>query len=85
MMSPHTTICVSYQVKRIVDHCRRTDESRNDFLERILIGEMRDYPGDPDQESDTQSDLVSLHRKRAKIRRRAWIRQLPTDSTDIDD
>jgi len=85
MSAPHTQIRVSTRVKRVLDRRRRTDESYNDFLERMLIGTADDSPDEPQQESETQSDPVSLHRKRAKIRRKAWTRQLTTDETDSDD
>jgi len=85
MSTPNTQIRVSARVKRVLDRRRRTDESYNDFLERMLIGTTDDSPDECQQESETQSDPVSLHRKRAKIRRRAWTRQLTTDETDTDD
>ena len=85
MSAPHTQIRVSTRVKRVLDRRRRTDESYNDFLERMLIGAKEDSPDGFNQESETQSDPVSLHRKRAKIRRKAWVRQLPTDDTDTED
>ncbi len=71
MSRPNTQICVSTRVKRILDRRRRADESYNDVLERMLIDEM--------------SDPVSLHRKRARLRRGAWLRRSSTDNTNIDE
>jgi len=85
MSTSHTQIRVSTRVKRILDRRRRADESYNDFLERVLIGTTSDSSDGLDQESETESDPVSLHRKRAKIRRNGWTRQLCTDETDTDD
>lgn len=83
MSTSHTQIRVSNRVKRILDHRRRTDESYNEFLERVLI----DTPTDSriDLELETQSGPVSLHRKRAKLRRDAWLWRLATDDIDTDD
>ena len=83
MSTSHTQIRVSTRVKRILDHRRRADESYNDFLERVLIGTTSDPSDRLDRE--TESDPVSLHRKRAKIRRNGWTRQLATDDTDTND
>ena len=85
MSVPHTQIRVSTRVKQTLDRRRRADESYNDFLERVLIGTTSDSSDRPDQETETESDPVSLHRKRAKIRRNGWTRQLTTDETDTDD
>ena len=85
MSSSHTQIRVSNRVKRILDRRRRTDESYNDLLERVFIGTTSDSSDGLNQESRTQSDPVSLHRKRAKIRRNARIRHLTTDDTDTED
>jgi hypothetical protein len=85
MSSSHTQIRVSTRVKRILDHRRRADESYNDVLERVLIGTATDSPAETSTESDTRSDPVSLHRKRAKLRRNAWPWRLTTDNIDIDD
>ena len=71
MSRPNTQICVSNRVKQILDRRRRADESYNDVLERLLIDEM--------------SDPVSLHRKRARLRRRAWLRRLSTDDINLDE
>jgi len=85
MSTPHTQIRVSPRVKRILDRRRRTDESYNDFLERVFTGTTSDFSDGLDRRSETLSDPVSLHRKRAKIRRKAWLRQLPTDDADAED
>jgi|GEM_PF-2159079 len=85
MSSSHTQIRVSNRVKRILDRCRRTDESYNDLLERVFTGTTGDLSDGLNQESRTQSDPISLHRKRAKIRRNARIRHLTTDDTDTED
>lgn len=83
MSSSHTQIRVSNRVKRILDRRRRADESYNDFLERVLI----DTPSDSqiDLGLETQSDYVSLHRKRATLRRNVRRYRLTTDDTDTDD
>ena len=85
MSTSHTQIRVTTRVKQILDCRRRADESYNDFLERVLTGTTSDYSDGLDQELETESDPVSLHRKRAKIRRNGWTRQLITDETDTDD
>ena len=85
MSTSHTQIRVSTRVKRILDHRRRADESYNDFLERVLIGATSDPSDRLNQEAETESDPVSLHRKRARIRRNGWTRQLTTDDTDTGD
>jgi len=85
MSTSHTQISVSSHVKLVLDCCRRADESYNDFLERVLIDTADDPLDGLGRESETQSDPVSLHRKRAKIRRNGWTRQLPSNSTDTDD
>jgi len=82
MSSSHTQIRVSNRVKRILDRRRRADESYSDFLERVLT----DTPTDSriDLESEARSDHVSLHRKRAKLRRNTRMWRLTTDDTDTD-
>ena len=85
MSTSDTQIRVSPRVKRILDRRRRIDESYNEFLERVFIGTTSDSSDGFDRGSRTQSDPVSLYRKRAKIRRKAWMRQLPTDDTDTED
>ena len=85
MSTSHTQIRVTTRVKQILDCRRRADESYNDFLERVLTGTTSDSSDGLDQESETESDPVSLHRKRAKIRRNGWTRQLTSDETDTDD
>ena len=85
MSVPDTQIRVSTRVKQTLDRRRRADESYNDFLERVLIGTSSDPSDELDQESETESDPVSLHRKRAKIRRNGWTRQLTTDETDTNE
>jgi hypothetical protein len=80
MSTSHTQIRVSTRVKRILDRRRRADESYNDFLERVLIGTSR-----IDRRSQTSSDPVSLHRKRATLRRNPWPWRLPSEETDTDD
>jgi len=82
MSSSHNQIRVSDRVKRILDRRRRTDESYNDFLERVLVGSSTH--SQIDIESETQSDYVSLHRKRAELRRNTRVRRLTTDDTDTD-
>lgn len=85
MTASHTKIRVSTRVKRTLDRRRRADESYNDFLERVLI-DTTDEPADGcDRQSEAESDPVSLHRKRAKIRRKGWTRQFAGDDTDTDD
>ena len=78
MSTSHTQIRVSDRVKRILDRRRRPDESYNDFLERVLTGESR-----IDRRSKTSPDSLSLHRKRAMLRRNAWPWRL--DDLDTDD
>jgi len=84
MSTPHTQISVSSHVKLVLDYCRRADESYNDLLERILTDTAGDRIDGLDRTLEAQSDPVSLHRKRAKIRRNGWTRRLPSDSTDTD-
>ena len=83
-MAADTQIRVSDRVKRVLNRRRRTNESYNDVLERVLIGETSDSLGGLNRESDTESDPVSLHRKRAKSRRNPRMRQPTTDDTTTD-
>jgi len=83
-MTADTQIRVSDRVKRVLDRRRRRDESYNDVLERVLIDADTDPPIGLNRESGTESDPVSLHRKRAKTKRNAWMRQLPTDDMNTD-
>jgi len=84
MVTDGVQIRVSAPVKRILDWWRQTDESCNDVLERVLIGETSDSISGIDRESDTESDPVSLHHKRAKSRRNPRMQQPTTDDTTTD-
>ena len=70
MSKPNTQIRISNRVRWVLDRYRRTDESYNEVIERMLI-----Y---------NNSDPVSLHHKRAQLRRRARMRYLSTDGVDTD-
>ena len=83
-MAVDTQIRVSDRVKRILDRRRQTDESYNDVLERVLMGEPSDSISGLDRESDTESDPVSLHHKRARSRRNPRMQQPTTDNTTTD-